>query len=480
MTDDNPFARAWILYDQHRPDLAEREVRERIGEHPDAAEGYMLLARCLDAQKKPEEAEEAARRALELEPASPSCHFVLADTIYTAGKLDEAERAIDTALEMAGDHPAYHAVKSNIRAERHDWGGSLVAAERGLELDPEHIGCHNSRATALTKLGRHGESAATIADALAREPENAYTHANHGWMLLHTGDARQATVHFREALRLDPTLAFAREGLLEALRAGNRFYRNTLRFFLWVGGFRPPVVYAAFAALFVALKIGERMLDAWSGARWPALAVSLLFCGFCLSLKFGQHFANALLTFHPLGRLALPRSERALSAFVTLLAAAAIGSALAFMGTRYLFWLMLGFTALIGAVLASMDYPPQDRRSAWIRAAVVAASTAVGGTFTALAYELWTGQREALLQVMANVETDPKSEELERIKKLPPEERKKVGLDKIKAMLEGIKDVEDSFAARRKAINNRFVVYMVAGLVLFLFGNPLETKKVDD
>jgi len=101
-------------------------------------------------------------------------------------------------------------------------------------LDPEHAGCLNLRAMAEVKLGRKAQAAATIEAALARDPENAGTHANRGWTYLEESDPGRALEHFREALRLDPENEWAREGMVEALKARHGVYRLVLRCFLWM------------------------------------------------------------------------------------------------------------------------------------------------------------------------------------------------------------------------------------------------------
>lgn len=48
----------------------------------------------------------------------------------------------------------------------------------------------------------------------------------------HQGDAKQVLTHCQEARRRDPTLAGARAGLVEALKARNPIYRMVLDWFL--------------------------------------------------------------------------------------------------------------------------------------------------------------------------------------------------------------------------------------------------------
>src|SRR3712207_7475219 len=54
-------------------------------------------------------------------------------------------------------------------------------------------------------------------------------HANRGWQEAHRGNYEQAMAHFREALRIDASLEWAREGVVEVLKARNPVYRVMLR-----------------------------------------------------------------------------------------------------------------------------------------------------------------------------------------------------------------------------------------------------------
>ena len=119
-------------------------------------------------------------------------------------------------------------------------------------LTPESA---NLRASALVQLGRREEAGDTIDSALARDPENAFTHANHGWARLHAGDHRAAREHLREALRLDPELDWARQGMIEALKAGNPLYGLMLRYFLWTGRLSRRGQWAVVLGGYVAFRL---------------------------------------------------------------------------------------------------------------------------------------------------------------------------------------------------------------------------------
>ena len=226
--------RALLLVEQGRPELAEGELRQALAAAPDDAMAHALLALCLAARADLAAATTEAEAAVGLAPDLPFAHYALASVLADRDRLAEAEVAIGEAIRLDPDDAGCFALLAQIQLNRRRPREALAAAEEGLRRDPEHTGCTNLRAVALVQLGRKEEAGATIDAALARDPEDALTHANQGWTLLHRRQADRAVEHFREALRLDPQLDWARQGLVEALKARYPVYGLLLRYFLWM------------------------------------------------------------------------------------------------------------------------------------------------------------------------------------------------------------------------------------------------------
>lgn len=236
---DSPAAahreRGWLLVQQRRPELAEREFRMALLQDPHDADAHALLALVLaDQEGRGAEALEEARAAVALAPDEPFPYFAEARVHLEAERWDEARRAAEEAIRADPGDPLHYVVLSAAHAGRRRWNEALAAADQALEIDPEHTGASNLRASALVHLGRRDEAAATLHGTLARAPESSDTHANQGWARLHAGDRKGALGHFREALRLDPESGWAREGFAEALKARNPLYAAMLRYFLWM------------------------------------------------------------------------------------------------------------------------------------------------------------------------------------------------------------------------------------------------------
>lgn len=302
------YDRALLLYQQSRCDLAEQELRQALADEPSDAHAHALLALCLCDRKDYAAAMREAEEAIPLGPDVSFTHYALAYILYHRDQLAEAEAAIERALELAPWETDYYSLLASIRFDQRRWPEALEATERGLELDAEHGGCTNLRAMALVKLGRRAEAGAALGDALSRDPEDALTHANQGWTLLEQRQPDKALEHFREALRLDPNLEWAREGIVEALKARNLVYRQMLRYFLWMRRLSGRAQWG----ILLGLLIAQQVLS--SKAIPPALApLSTVFfwclIAFVVLTWTADPLFNLLLRVNPLGRLALSQKQ---------------------------------------------------------------------------------------------------------------------------------------------------------------------------
>ncbi len=308
--------RAHLLFRQGRLDLAEVELRAALAAEPENAMAHALLSQCLSDRKQYPEATREAQEAVRLAPDLDIAHYALARGLLGRERLGEAEAAIKEALRLGPRDPDFHALLGWIRLAGEDREGALAAAEEGMGIEPDHVDCANLRAQVLVLLGRRQEAGAAIEGALAREPDNAVTHANQGWALLHRAEYAVAVDHFREALRLDPELEWAREGLVEALKAHHPLYGLMLRWSLWMTRLSPRTRWAVVIGGYLGYQAVLRSSGLVPGLRaWvmPALA---LYLAFCILTWIADPLFNLVLRLHPTGRWALSRDELAASNWV--------------------------------------------------------------------------------------------------------------------------------------------------------------------
>ncbi len=247
--------RAIVLFQQKRHDLAEKELRQLLAAEPHDAHAHALLALCMAHQNKLDEAIAEARQAVHLAPDFDFAHYAMARVLCDQDKETDAEAAIQEAIRLEPNGADNFALLAGIRYDLRRWEEALAAADQGLAADPEHVSCTNLRAMVLVKLGRRPEAKASLGTALSKDPDNATTHANQGWALLHDGEAHAAMEHFREALRLNPQQEWARQGILEALKARNIIYRWMLLYFLWMSRLSSRAQWGVIIGGYVAYRL---------------------------------------------------------------------------------------------------------------------------------------------------------------------------------------------------------------------------------
>jgi tetratricopeptide (TPR) repeat protein len=318
--------RAWLLYQQSRYDMAEEQLRLALTEDPEDAHALSLLALCLSELERFPEATDAAQRAIGILPDLPFAHFALAQVFHARNRYDEALDAILEAIQLDSEVPMFFALLAAIHLAKRRWSDALQAADEGLQLDPEHVDCTNIRAIALVKLGRRDEAASAIEGALGRSPESARTHANQGWAHLESADHQKALEHFREALRLDPDNDWARQGIVEALKARHFIYALMLRYFLWMSRLSGRAQWGVIIGAFV---VNRMLARAAAGspelAPWLLPVRILLFAAIVLTWTADPLF-NLLLRLDRFGRLVLTREQIVASNYLGVCALAALVS----------------------------------------------------------------------------------------------------------------------------------------------------------
>ena len=383
--------RVQVLLQTRRFADAERELRRQLGNEPHDAALHILLSWALLAQDKKDEATDEARVAIGVDPTAPGAYHALASALLARDRFDDALKANVEALRLNPYDPDYHGLKAAALIEKRNWSGGLVAANEGLALDPENDGCRNLRAVALRQLGRRDEAAVTIRDQLRKSPDDAFTHANQGWGLLHSGDYAKALEHFREALRLDPNLDYAREGILEALKAKNPAYRVLLRWKLWMSRLSGGAQWAVIIGLYVLFRIVRLGAEANPELRFYLYPLMGLYLVFVLLTWLGDPFFDSLLRLNRFGRLSLTDNRRrASNLLLTVTALVLLGTGAAWISGNWL-WMLpvaaLGLTMLpAGKIFECAAGWPRNAMA--IYAATLALAGIASGSIIAIAGDL--------------------------------------------------------------------------------------------
>jgi tetratricopeptide (TPR) repeat protein len=370
--------RGIVLMGQGRFDLAAKELRSALVEDPEFAVAHAALARCLLAQSQLEDALREAEEAVRLDPSRANNHHVLGLVLLQKGRVREAEEAARQAIAIDPHEAEFHGLLAGVHLARKRWEDVLEVTSEALALDPNHLYCANLRAVALVHLGRKDEAKATLGTALSEDPDDALTHANQGWTYLHEGDAVRAEEHFRESLRLEPDGEWARQGLIEAIKARNVVYRVIMGGFLWL----QRQSRWSQTALLIAVIFGPKLLGGIVKDH-PALGpyltpISLLLVGVLITTWVAKPLSNLALLFHPLGRLALTRRERFQAVVVGGLFLSALASLLVVVFTDSIVWQIraMYFGLLIFPAQAAFG---RESEQGWKLMAFIAVSIALLG-----------------------------------------------------------------------------------------------------
>jgi Tfp pilus assembly protein PilF len=342
--------KALLLLQRSRYDLAEQELRRVLAQDPEDAQAHALLACSLAEQNKLPEAESSARDAIQLAPDHPYCHYIMGWIKLQKDDLPNARRAVEEALRLDPQSSDYHGLRALIYLRAQRWQEALDAANEGLRHDPTHQNCLNHRATALVKLNRPEEAQQTIGRALQENPENEHTHANLGWAYLHQGQHQKALEHFSEALRLDPNLDYARQGLVEALKARYFLYRWLLQFFLWMSRLSPGVRGGLIVGAYVLVRVLRDVARQYPGVAPLILPIVSFYAIFVLLTWIIDPLFNLALRCNKYGRHALSSKQRLNSSIFGLLLLttilAALGGAVTGRLVFFLLALNVGFLIL--------------------------------------------------------------------------------------------------------------------------------------
>ncbi len=307
---DSSITKATLYWQQKRYQEAEKVLRQLLGQQPDHLEALVLLASCEVSLDKKEEALATIRRALALNPDNDYLRFRYAHILYLCEQEEEAVKQLEEAIQMNPTEAAYFGLLAELLLHMKKYEEALANANRGLELDPENSFCLNVRASALMKLKQTDAAFETLFASLNKDPENSYTHANYGWSKLEKGDHKEAKEHFREALRLDPNNAYARNGMVEAIKAKNLFYRLFLRYVFWMNRMSAKYQWGFIIGIYLLFQVLQGLAERTPALQPLLLPLIYIYLIFALSTWFMEPLANLFLLTNAYGRYALPSKER--------------------------------------------------------------------------------------------------------------------------------------------------------------------------
>lgn len=298
--------RAEQLINTRRHDMAMKELQAAIALEPDNITALRLITVCYYDMGKYDLSLESALRLLSKLPDDADTYYLLALNYFQLDNKKSAFYNIAEAIRIDPKNAEYWGVQAALYAKQNDWLKVLDNAKMGLECDPEDSKCLNLRNLSLTKLGRTGELNDGIAESLSAHPDDAHTHATIGWAKLETRNHKEARIHFAEALRLEPHNNWAREGMIEALKANNIIYRWFLAYFFWISKRKNKTQWG----IILVVYSGTRLLNTFA-RTYPVLYIPYVIIAIATYLTWIiDPFFNIMVYFDRYGRYLLNQREK--------------------------------------------------------------------------------------------------------------------------------------------------------------------------
>lgn len=362
---DKSLYKAEHLLKQERYNEAQKEVKSYLASDPESIPALIILIHCYLGMGNDEKADELADQLVKRNPADPEVLFLKGAIQAQLGKRKSALKFLDSALAYNPLITEAHGLKAVIYFEQAEFEEALEAANTGLRIDPENETCLVQRSMALLKLGRKDEHLDANQQALKSNPMNSRTHASVGYSALETGDHGKAKEHFREALRIDPGNEYARQGMLQAIKATNLFYRLFLKYVFWMQSLKPQVRWGVIIIGYLLIQ-GLNNYSASLGALTPfAEVVIVVYMVFAISTWIIGPVSNIFLRFHAFGKFILTEEETGVAnKCAALLSAAVFGAILLYAADEgALQWKNLGIYLLSAGIALTVVVSSVANRS---------------------------------------------------------------------------------------------------------------------
>ena len=390
MTGDYRLSKVNILIQQKKYPEAEKILNELLSAEPHSISYLTLLAEVNLHQDKFDSAKNTINTAIGSSPDSPHLFYIKARIAVQQNDYDGAEKNLYNSIKLDPYDADYFALLATIKLSRKKFEEALDLANEALKIDAENLLALNTRSTALNKLNKKEESFQAIEGALREDPNNAYTHANYGWGLLENGDHKKALEHFRQALKNQPDFDYAQAGMVEAVKAGNPFYRAFLKYSFWMGNLTSKYQWGVIIGLYIGVKILASIAKSNEKLQPYLVPVIIALAILIFSTWIINPISNLFLRFNKFGRLLMNRKEILSSNFVAASLGVFVIGALSYFALydeKFLSVAVFGFAMMVP--LGTMYSPTKYKHSLLIYSVIMAVAGVAAITLTFSTGELF-------------------------------------------------------------------------------------------
>lgn len=277
-----------------RYDLAERELRGALAEHPQEPILHVQLGYALEGLNRLEEAENEARLALHLDPEEVEAIILLAKLSLNAGRHREAETLCLSALNLDPMSPRNYLIYAILMQKTGHLDKAEKLVRKCLQLAPGYNQAHSVLSTILAEKRQGSQAVTHGAHGVALDPDSDYSHAMLGYTYLAAGHPFKARAHLREALRLDPADADVEEAFRNADRATRWIYLPMYFWSLWMERV-PGLQFGIWIGAIVLFQLLRQL----GVPDHIVLNLTLTYIGFCLYTWVATPLANLWIKIRP-------------------------------------------------------------------------------------------------------------------------------------------------------------------------------------
>lgn len=174
-------------------------------------EVHVAAARLFENQSKFVEAQDHYQKALQVAPKDLSALVGLARLHDRQGNWQKAVELYQQAIKVEPNNSLVYNDLGLCLARQQQHETALQALNKAVALTPGSAKYRNNLATVLEEVGRSDEAF----QQLSAGNSPAVAHYNLGYLLQQKGQRAEATQHYQQALAIDPSLAAARDMLVQ-------------------------------------------------------------------------------------------------------------------------------------------------------------------------------------------------------------------------------------------------------------------------
>ena len=306
---NNHYNRGLQFYNISRYNDAIKSFKEFLLEEPNDYYSKYYLALCFYQLDEIEFLEKIVKSLLENHPDKDETHYLLSIYYFTIEDINSAYKHINEAIYLDSHEASYFGYKAQIQIAKKQFEKALKTANEGLKIDPKNSFSLNTRTKALTKLNRKEEAFETLQNTLQDNPNDYFTHANAGWTNLELGNHKKANIHFKEALQNDPNDEYAKEGMIESIKAKNFIYRYFLKYSFWIQNKSSKYQWGFIIGLYLLYRFSDT-LSQQLGYSFMIPILALLYFTFVLGSWIISPISSSILITNTYSKHLLSKEEK--------------------------------------------------------------------------------------------------------------------------------------------------------------------------